>query len=392
MAYCFLASCEHSLQSKQNLFCTMKMFDEPLWCHERISSSCCGNMEMTTTFATFPTWVPFYYYNEDYDDELCHRTDIAQIGAYFTPPFFILVAILSLFGNVLVIVILTKYENPRNLTNAFILNLAVSDLLFTVGLPFWAYYYMYGWTLGEPACKIVSFIFYVGFYSSGVLLVLMTSHRYVAVMNPLSEIVSTKGFWSVVVSLVIWAVSIVLASPVLIFSEVQNEKYCEFGSNTWTLWGFYQQNAFFVLTSVVFIFCYSQIICRLMRPNAQRRKVKTLKVIFALIVVFFVTWGPYNVVIFLQSFYYFPKEHAQSKDLKKNCDTLKHLDYALYVCRLFAFAHCCLNPVFYVFVGVKFNNHLKRMLKSWGHGNQSVRSRHSRLTVTSLTSGEDLSI
>lgn len=348
-------------------------------------------METVTTFPT-TLWNYSYDYYVDYGDELCHRSDIARIGAYFTPPYFFLVAILSLFGNVLVIVILTKYENPRNLTNAFILNLAVSDLLFTVGLPFWAYYHMYGWTLGEPACKIVLFIFYVGFYSSSVLLVLMTSHRYVAVMNPLSEIVSTKGFWSVVASLVIWAVSIVLASPALIFAEVQNENYCEFGSNTWTLWGLYQQNALFVLTSVTFIFCYSQIICRLLRPTAQRRKVKTLKVIFALIVVFFVSWGPYNVVIFLQSFYYLPKGPTQSKDLKKDCETLKQLDYAFYVCRLFAFAHCCLNPVFYVFVGVKFNSHLKRMLKSWGHGNQSIRSRHSRLTVTSLTSGEDLSM
>lgn len=348
-------------------------------------------METVTTFAATP-WNFSYDYDEDYVDELCHRKDIAQIGAYFTMPYFFLVAILSLLGNVLVIVILTKYENPRNLTNAFIINLAASDLLFTVGLPFWAYYHMYGWTLGEPACKIVSFIFYVGFYSSSVLLVLMTSHRYVAVMNPLSEIVSTKGFWSVVASLVIWAVSIVLASPALIFSKVQNENYCEFGSNTSTLWGLYQQNVLFVLTSVVFIFCYSQIICRLLRPTAQRRKVKTLKVIFALIIVFFVSWGPYNVVIFLQSFYYLPKGTADSKDLIKNCEWSKQLDFALYICRLFAFAHCCLNPVFYVFVGVKFNNHLKRMLKSWGHGNQSIRSRQSRLTVTSLTSGEDLSM
>lgn len=348
-------------------------------------------METVTMFTT-PLMNYSYEYNEDYVDEVCNQTDIARIGAYFTAPYFLLVAILSLFGNVLVIVILTKYENPRNLTNAFILNLAVSDLLFTVGLPFWAYYHMYGWTLGEPACKIVSFIFYVGFYSSGVLLVLMTSHRYVAVMNPLSEIVSTKGFWTVVVSLVIWAVSIVLASPALIFSKVQNENYCVFGSKTWNLWGSYQQNALFVLTSVAFIFCYSQIICRLMRPTAKRRKVKTLKVIFALVVVFFVSWGPYNVVIFLQSFDYLPKEAAESEVLVKECETLKPLSYAFYVCRLFAFAHCCLNPVFYVFVGVKFNNHLKKMLKSWGHRNQSIRSRHSRLTVTSLTSGEDLSM
>lgn len=345
---------------------------------------------MATVTSTPAMWN--YSYDTDYGDELCHRTDAKNIKGYFTAAYFFLVVLISLFGNILVLVILLKYENPRNLTNTLILNLAVSDLFFTIGLPFWAYYYIYGWTLGELTCKMVGFIFYVGFYSGSILLMLMTIHRYVAVMSPLSDFVSTKGFWSAVVSLIIWVLSIGLAVPAFLFHEVQDSMYCTMGKNRWTLFGFYQQNFLFVATAAVFLFCYTQIICRLLRPTAQRRRIKTLKVIFTLIVVFFLSWGPYNIVLLLQSFNYLPTDTVTSEEVVAMCETIKQQDNALFVCHLFAFSHCCLNPVFYVFVGVKFKNHLKKMLKGFGHGHQPIRSRKSRLTVTSLTSGDDFTL
>ncbi|XP_058497045.1 chemokine XC receptor 1-like [Solea solea] len=336
------------------------------------------------------------YYSNDYENELCDKSSVTKFGGNFTVVFYSIVVILSVFGNSLIIGILAKFENLKSLTNAFILNLAVSDLFFTTGLPFWAYYHIHGWTLGEPACKIVSFVFYVGFYSSGVLLILMTAQRYVAVMYPLSDIMSTTSFYGVLASVIIWAVSILIASPAFMFTKVTDHTYCGYAKSYWSLWGIYQQNGLFAVSSVVFIFCYSQIICRLLRPNAQRKKKnKTLKLIFILLVVFFVGWAPYNVVIFLQSMHYWHQEEVDSKDLVAICETRKPLEYAFYISRNVAVCHCCLNPVFYVFVGVKFKNHLKKILKSWGHNNSSsssIRNLPSRLTIISVTSGEEFSM
>ncbi|KAI3374283.1 hypothetical protein L3Q82_006134 [Scortum barcoo] len=336
-----------------------------------------------------------YYDEYNYSDyeEMCNKTNIIHFGGILTPVFFSIVVILSLFGNILVIVILAKYENLKSITNAFILNLAVSDLFFTAGLPFWAYHHMYGWTLGVTACQMVNFTFYVGFYSSGFLLMLMTAHRYIAVIKPLSGIVSTTGCYSVLASVLIWVVSTLFAIPAYIFTVVQDGNKCVYVNSYWNLWGTYLQNTLFVVSAVVFIFCYSQIMCRLLRPTPQRRKSKTLKLIFTLMVVFFMGWGPYNIVIFLQSFSFWTQPPADSEELLQNCETSKRLDYAFAVTRLFAFSHCCLNPVFYVFVGIKFKNHLKKMLKSLGHSSTgSIRSRQSRLTITSLTSGEEFSM
>lgn len=344
---------------------------------------------MTTDTVFDSTTDPYYSY--DYGDEMCDKTRVMQFGTIFIPVFFSIMVIFSLFGNILVIVILAKYENLKSLTNAFILNLAVSDLFFTVGLPFWAYYHMYGWTLGEPACKIVNFVFFVGFYSSGILLIMMTAHRYVAVMNPLSDIVTTTGISSVLVSVIIWAASILIASPAFIFTKVKDNNQCVYADSNWSLWGIYQQNILFIVSSVLFSFCYSQIICRLLRPTAQRKN-KTLKLIFTLMVVFFVGWTPYNFVIFLKSFYLWNNQPVDSHNLVAVCEPYKQLEYAYDVSRIFAFSHCCLNPVLYVFVGVKFKNHLKKILKSLGGNKSSIRNRQSRLTITSVTSGEEFSL
>ncbi|KAM4729153.1 chemokine XC receptor 1-like [Anableps anableps] len=338
-----------------------------------------------------------YNYDDDYDSDECNQTNVINFGATLTIFFFSFVILFSLFGNILVLVILFKYENVKSITNTLILNLAVSDLFFTLGLPFWAYYYMHGWTLGEPACQVVNFIFFVGFYSSGFFLILMTIHRYIAVMNPLSSIVSTTGPSGILTSVVIWVASMLAATPVFIFIKViegedgsseTHKNFCGYGSSFSAKLGIYEQNVLFVLTAFVFVFCYSQIVCRLLRPTAQRRRNKTVKLIFILMVVFFLGWGPYNVVIFLRSFVLGSPPTADSSKASELCEQHITMEYAIYISRLLAFSHCCLNPVFYVFAGVKFKTHLKKLLQNWGHSNNGISNRESRITVTSLTSNE----
>lgn len=355
------------------------------------------NVTAVTTITTNTTTM--YDYDLDYEDEACVTTTVIRFGAILTSVFFSIVLVFSLLGNGLVLVILVKYENLTSITNHFILNLAVSDFFFSAGLPFWAHYHMHGWSLGETACKMVNFIFYVGFYSSSIILILMTVHRYVAVMYPLSNIVSTTGISSIVATIIIWLVSAGLASPAFIFSKIQNSSpglcYCGYLDSNWKLWGIYQQNVLFILSFLVLMFCYSQILCRLLRPTVQRRKNKTLKLIFVLMVVFFVGWGPYNVVIFLQSMSLWPQPLVDSAEMATLCDARKRLNYTFYISRLLAFSHCCINPILYVFAGVKFKNHLKKILK---HGNRlqqnnsGIRNRNSRLTITSITSGDEFSM
>ncbi|XP_071200797.1 chemokine XC receptor 1-like [Salvelinus alpinus] len=319
-------------------------------------------------------------YVDEYTDEVCNKERVVKFGSIATPAFFSVVTILSLAGNILVLVILAKYENLKSLTNIFILNLALSDLVFTFGLPFWAAYHIWGWTFGWFLCKTVTFVFYAGFYSSVLFLTIMTIHRYLAVVHPLSDHGSQKGCYGVTVSLVIWAISFGSAVPALIFSSVQKNPHkedkhlhCEYSVLLWKKVSTHQQNVFFLAAFAIMGFCYVRILRTIFKSRSHTRN-RTMNLIFSIVAVFFLGWAPYNVVIFLRLL------TDYSVAPFNDCEVSVKLDYAFYVCRLIAFSHCCLNPVFYAFVGIKFRNHLKVVLQKLCWRQSTIDSQQIRAT------------
>ncbi|XP_056270908.1 chemokine XC receptor 1-like [Pseudoliparis swirei] len=298
-------------------------------------------------------------YDQFYDDEVCEKGEVVKFGSIAIPVFFSVVIALSLTGNLLVLVILALYENLKSLTNIFILNLAISDLVFTTGLPFWAIYHIWGWLFSEALCKVVTFVFFTGFYSSILFLTIMTIYRYLVVVHPLSSLRLSTGVY---VSFLLWIISIGAAIPSLLYSSLvsiphngEHSLGCEYKSPLWKSIGVFQQNIFFLVTFAVMTFCHVQLLWKITRTRSHTKN-RAVKLVFCIVAVFFLGWVPYNVVIFLRVLAdkVVPPFH--------NCDTSINLDYAFCVCRLIAFSHCCLNPVFYALVGVKFRSHLKSLL------------------------------
>ncbi len=301
-------------------------------------------------------------YDTDYENEVCEKGAVVKFGSIAVPVFFFIVIALSLTGNILVLLILAFYENLKSLTNIFILNLAISDLVFTTGLPFWAIYHIWGWIFSEMLCKIVTFVFFTGFYSSILFLTIMTIYRYLAVVHPLSDVSAQKLSTGFLLSVLLWIISVGAAVPSLLYStlvsiphESEHSWGCEYKATIWKNIGISQQNIFFLVAFAVMAFCYIRILWRI-RGTRSHTKNRAVKLVLCIVAVFFLGWVPYNVVIFLKIL----DDHLVAPF--DSCEASIQLDYAFYVCRLLAFSHCCLNPVFYAFVGVKFRSHLKSML------------------------------
>ncbi|XP_074524188.1 chemokine (C motif) receptor 1a, duplicate 1 isoform X1 [Halichoeres trimaculatus] len=301
-------------------------------------------------------------YDYFYEDGVCEKYQVVKVGSYAVPIFFSIVITLSLTGNILVLVILGLYEDLKSLTNIFILNLAISDLIFTTGLPFWAIYHIWGWLFSETLCKMVSFVFFTGFFSSILFLTGMTIYRYLSVVHPLLCI-KTKSFSTgFFVSFLLWMISIGAAMPSLLYSSVVLVPHrdghslgCEYETHQLKNIAVIQQNVFFLFAFAVIALCYIRILGRIMKARSNTKN-RAIKLVFCIVAVFFLGWVPYNVVIFLR---------ILSENLVEpfhECDTSIQLDYAYFVCRFIAFSHCCLNPVFYALVGVKFRSHLKSIL------------------------------
>ena len=86
--------------------------------------------------------------------------DISPVFSFLIIFAYGLTFLIGLFANIFVIVVIIKCRRMRTLTNRFLLNLAVSDLLATlICLPPTAYHhYDKRWIFGDFLCRIVPFI------------------------------------------------------------------------------------------------------------------------------------------------------------------------------------------------------------------------------------------
>ncbi|KAM8967798.1 chemokine XC receptor 1-like [Pelodytes ibericus] len=302
----------------------------------------------------FPDLYTTYFY--DGLIEPCNKEDVSKFAILLTTILNSLLFIFSVIGNCLVLWVLIAYENLLSLTNVFIFNLSIADLILTSCLPFFIVYHRQGWIFGPVACKTFNALFSIGFYSGIIFLTFMTYHRYLAVVDPLSALKTRRPIFGILTSVVAWLLSILASVPVVFFqSETKYADFnrCEYSAVLPELVNNYQQNVFFLIAFLVIIFCYFNIIRTLLKSHSQRNH-KPVKLILIIVVVYFFSWGPYNIVMLLHSL------HQQN--IFMTCTFIKQIDYAKNVSEKLAISHCCLNPILYAFVGIKFRRHLKHLL------------------------------
>ncbi|XP_077392481.1 C-C chemokine receptor type 1-like [Festucalex cinctus] len=305
-------------------------------------------------------------YNPNYVDtetvKNCRKSNVNNFVSKFNPAFCYVNFLLSYIGNGLVLYIIYKYEKLNTVTNIFLLNLVLSNILFATSLPFWATYYLSEWIFGEVLCKLVSSAYFIGFYSSILFLTLMTFDRYLAVVHAVAAAKSRKRSYAFISSVVVWCISIIASVKELVFQKVweSNGLVCEeagYSESTMALWRlvtYYQQFlVFFLLPLLMVVYCYVSITIRILSTR-MKEKCRAIKLIFIIVFTFFLCWTPYNVVILLRA--------IQSSSPDVECADSDRLDYALFVTRNVAYLYCCISPVFYTFVGKKFQSHFKRLL------------------------------
>ncbi|XP_069029407.1 chemokine (C-C motif) receptor 12a [Embiotoca jacksoni] len=337
--------------------------------------------------STYDTSDPTYVVSENV--QLCIKTSVNQFGAKFIPVFYYVNFLLSYLGNGLVLCIIYKYERLNTVTNIFLLNLVLSNFLFAASLPFWATYHLSDWIFGTALCKLVSSAYFIGFYSSILFLTLMTFDRYLAVVHAVAAARSRKRLYAIVASVSVWFVSIAASVKELVLRNVWKDNlsgwmceesgYAESTMERFRLVSYYQQFLlFFLLPLFMVMYCYISITVRILSTR-MKEKCRSIKLIFVIIATFFVCWTPYNVVILLRAI-----QISVTREEDKPCSD--SLDYALYVTRNIAYLYCCISPVFYTFVGKKFQSHFKRLISKKipclkGHmsfSSQSTRSTSQR--------------
>ncbi|XP_016058224.1 PREDICTED: C-C chemokine receptor type 3 [Miniopterus natalensis] len=294
----------------------------------------------------------------------CMKIQVQELGTHLLPPLYALVFVLGLLGNVMVVVILTKYRRLCTLTNIYLLNLAICDLLFLGTLPFWIHYLHRGeWTFGHGMCRLLSGLYCIGLYGEIFFIVLLTVDRYLAIVHAVFALRTRTITIGIISSVLTWALAGVVALPEFLFYKAQEQSeglfcsslYPEDEEDIWKRFYALRMNILsLALPLLVMVVCYSGIIKTLVRcPN--KKKHKAIRLIFVIMVVFFLFWAPYNLVVLLSTF--------QNVFFEASCERSNQLDMALQVTEVISYTHCCVNPIIYAFVGEKFRGYLRHFYR-----------------------------
>ncbi|XP_074754230.1 C-C chemokine receptor type 8-like [Athene noctua] len=300
-------------------------------------------------------------------DMSCDLENIPAFASTFFPVLYSLLFVTGLVGNALVVWVLTVFKKVRAMTDVYLLNLAISDLLFVFSLPFLVQYSIVNqWTFGNVMCKIISSAYFIGFYSSTFFITIMSIDRYLAIVHSVCALRVRTTAHGVIISLVLWAIAILASAPELIFFQemnYNNQTKCiphyPDNNNGWKTFSNFEVNVLGWLVPVgVFIFCYYSILKNLQKCHTQN-KYKAMKLVFIVVIVFFLFWTPVNIVLFLDS--------LRNMYIIDDCQTSQRLDLAMELAEALSFIHCCLNPVIYAFVGEKFKKHLREAFRKYAH-------------------------
>ncbi|XP_029773606.1 C-C chemokine receptor-like 2 [Suricata suricatta] len=296
------------------------------------------------------------------DTETCQPFDGKLLSSRVVPLLFSLVCLAGLLGNSLVVLILVKYKGLGCRANVYFLNLAVSNLCSLLSLPFWAYTASHGGVLGNPTCMVLLVFSSIGLYSEAFLNVLLTLQRYLVFFNMRTFFHMRMEHWVVVSSGLAWVLATLVILPELVSYKPQTESrkfecfisrphFLPVYETSWEPYPTLKMNILALLFPLcVLTFCYTRLRETL---RCRGRERDPHKLVFVIVVVFLLMWGPYNIALFLSTF----KEHFPLHD----CRSSYHLDASVQISRIVAATHCCVNPLLHVVLNTEFQRHLCRL-------------------------------
>ena len=277
--------------------------------------------------------------------------------------YYMLVFIIASVGNTLIITTVVMYARMRTVLNIYILNLAISDLLFASLSLFDAVALMLdGWYAGEITCKLQSFLIEVCYTSSVITLMVMSLERYFAICHPTHSREADKSIYGIIVTT--WIFSIAFCTVLLYAYQVRNatdgRPIC--ASTVWpTSWkqSFYTVHSVvvYIIPLVLMVLSHYKILREISKhridsvigkgnrkQTGAARKRRAVKMLVTVIVTFFVLWTMFIIARLLMYYGY---------------------DVNLWLWKasqLLILSSTAVNSIIYAFMSPKFNRCFKELL------------------------------
>ncbi|OCT67662.1 cysteinyl leukotriene receptor 1 [Xenopus laevis] len=286
----------------------------------------------------------------------------------------------GLFGNSFALFILLKTYSQRTAFHIYMINLAVSDLLFICTLPFRiAYYVSRGkWYFGDFLCRISSYIFYVNLYCSIFILTAMSITRFLAIVFPVKnlKLVSIKrSKWACAG---IWVFVTVTSSPFLKTGSKTdgNRTKCfelpDKHIDIVLILNYISLVIGFIIPFTIILVCYTMIIRTLMKNSMKKQqesRKKAIRMIIIVMAVFFLSFIPYHIMRTI---------HLHFLKTNNDCKENLAMQKTVVITLALAASNCCFDPLLYFFSGENFRRRLstirKQSVTSIAHGSKRKKS------------------
>ncbi|XP_029382202.1 prostaglandin D2 receptor 2-like [Echeneis naucrates] len=268
------------------------------------------------------------------------------------------VSTIGIIENLLILAVV-GFHVRRSVISMWILNLAASDLLATLSLPFFTLYMARGdtWTLGPTFCRIHSSIFFLNMFFSAFLLAAISMDRCLVVLRPVwaQNHRNVKAVGKICGA--IWALAILCTIPFYIYRDTttlpSGKTLCYYNyargflpSEPYDLKALckYRKEALafmklflaFLIPLLVIILSYSAVSATLAHRGC-RRPFRFVRLVVAVVVTFILCWTPYHLFIILEVM------AANGSALQTQASK------ALPVSATIGFLNSVLNPILYVF-------------------------------------------
>ncbi|XP_039277855.1 RYamide receptor-like [Nilaparvata lugens] len=277
-----------------------------------------------------------------------------------------LVFVIALAGNGLVCYVVHSSPRMRTVTNIFIVNLAVGDVLMTlfcVPFTFVSTLLLQYWPFGAPLCHTVSFSQAVSVLVSAYTLVAISLDRYMAVLWPLRPRMGKRHAKATVAA--VWLGALITAFPIPAVSSLKQPSrwhhncdrfVCEEEWESQSMRQLYSAALMTLQYAVplcVLVFTYTSIAVEVWgkRPPGEaqdtrdiriaRSKRKMVKMMLTVVAVFTICWLPLNILLITW----------------QSCDWLSEwsgLPYLWFACHWLAMSHSCYNPFIYCWMNTHF--------------------------------------
>ncbi|XP_055679384.1 neuropeptide SIFamide receptor-like isoform X2 [Lutzomyia longipalpis] len=320
--------------------------------------------------------------SESQDNELFYRHSFTMTAVYCVA--YAIVFTVGLIGNSFVIAVVMRAPRMRTVTNYFIVNLALADILVIVFcLPATLMSNIFvPWMLGWLMCKTVPYVQGVSVAASVYSLIAVSLDRFLAIWWPLKLQITKKRARLMI--LCIWIIALTSTIPWALFFELVPFFGATPNTSTETrdiqlcleVWPpgtdgalyFLLANliACYILPMLLITLCYILIWVKVWRRSIpgdskdaqmdrmqQKSKVKVVKMLVAVVILFVLSWLPLYVIFARIKFggAMSPKEE-------------EIYQVATPIAQWLGASNSCINPILYAFFNKKYRRGFAAIIKS----------------------------